>query len=250
MVDLHSHVLHTVDDGSDSLEMSIEMLRFACDTGIRAVVATPHILDGFTADFEEAVINKYHELCKTVIDYKLDIDVFLGSEVHFQYGIENIIESSIGSYRGMGKYSLIETPLTHYPDRFEEMLYRLVRMGKKPIFAHPERVNPLIGDVDTITRLADNGVLMQMNAGSVLGRFGSKVMNFSISLLNKGLINFVSSDAHSSRQRRFNLNRAWDVIEERYGEDHAEKLFYTNPMAVLFSEKVERIVPDESYVEQ
>ena len=226
MVDLHSHVLHTVDDGSDSLEISIEMLRFACDTGIRVVIATPHVLDGFPPDYEEAVISKYHELCQTVIDYKLDIDVYLGSEVHFQYGIEKIIESSIGSYRGLGKYSLIETPLTHYPDRFENTLYQLVNMEKKPIFAHPERVNPLIGNVGTITRLVDNGILMQMNAGSVLGRFGSKVMNFPKSLLDKGLVNFIASDAHSSRQRTFILNRAWDVIEERYGEDHAEKNFF------------------------
>ena len=245
MIDLHSHVLHEVDDGSDSLEMSIEMLRLACDTGIRAVVATPHILDGFHTGYEELVGRKFRELCRKVIDYKLDVDVYLGSEIHFQYGIEDIIESSMGSYRGMGKYFLVETPLTHYPNRFEEALFRFIALGKKPIFAHPERINPLIGNVTTIERLADNGVLIQVNSGSVLGRFGSKVYNFAISLLDKGLVHFIASDAHSSRQRTFNLIRAWKVIEELYGEDIAEKLFYTNPLHVLFSESIERVKPPE-----
>ena len=244
MIDLHSHVLHKVDDGSDSIEMSIEMLRLAVDTGIHVVVATPHILDGFTPGFEEAVTTKFNELCKKVIDYKLDVDLYLASEIHFQYGMEKIIESSIGTFRGLGKYFLIETPLTNYPGRFEEVLYRIISWGKRPIFAHPERINPIIGDVDLIARLVDNGVLVQMNSGSVLGRFGSKVYNFSVELLEKGLVHFIASDAHSSRQRRFNLSRGWNVIVEKYGEDFAEKLFYSNPMKVLFSEQVERVMPD------
>ena len=246
MIDLHSHVLHEVDDGSDSLEMSIEMLRLASDTGIRAVVATPHILDGFQPDYEESVTGKFRELCQTVLDYKIDIDVYLGSEIHFQFGIENIIESSIGSYRGFGKYSLIETPLTHFPNQFEDVLSRILAKGKKPIFAHPERVNPLIGNVTLIERLADNGVLIQVNSGSVLGRFGSKVYNFAISLLDQGLVHFIASDAHSSHQRTFNLVRAWNVINELYGEDFAQKLFYTNPLHVLFSEQVERVMKPET----
>lgn len=245
MIDLHSHVLHGVDDGSDSLEMSIEMLRLACDTGIRAVVCTPHVLDGFISGFEESVIAKFRELCRTVIDYKLDIDLYLGSEIHFQYGMEDIIESSIGSYRGLGLYFLVETPLTSFPNRFEEVLLNIISWGKKPIFAHPERINPLIGNVDAIARLADNGVLIQVNSGSVLGRFGTKVYNFTIELIERGLVHFIASDAHSSRHRTFNLNRAWDFIVDQYGEDFAEKIFYTNPMHVLFSEQIEKVTPGE-----
>jgi len=122
------------------------------------------------------------------------------------------------------------------------VLSRILAKGKKPIFAHPERVNPLIGNITLIERLADNGVLIQVNSGSVLGRFGSKVYNFVISLLDQGLVHFIASDAHSSHQRTFNLVRAWNVINESYGEDFAEKLFYTNPKHVLFSEQVERVM--------
>ena len=238
MIDLHSHVLHAVDDGPESIDTSLEMLQNASDAGIRAVVATPHVLDGLSAGYEESILSKFHELTQAVIDNKLDIDVYLGSEVYFQFRMEDIVDSSIGTYRGMGRYFLTEVSLTDYPKRFEETLLRLISQGKKPIFAHPERIGPLIGDVETIENLVDYGVLIQMNSGSILNNFGNSTCEFSSLLLKKRLVHFVASDAHSTRRRSFNLDRARDSIMEQCGEDYAEKLLYTNPLCVLFNEEI------------
>jgi protein-tyrosine phosphatase len=243
MIDLHSHVLHAVDDGADSLETALDMLRIASNSGIRAVVATPHILDGLQVGYEETVVSHFRELCRAVTDNRLEIDVYLGAEIHFQFGMEDIIESSIGTYRGMGRYFLVETPLTHYPKRFEEVLMRIISRGKKPIFAHPERVSPLLDDVDTIARLVYNGVYMQVNSGSIIGRFGSNIARFASDLIDRGLVHFIGSDAHSTSKRGFNLEKARDYVEEQYGEDLTELLFYTNPRNVLFSEQIEQAEP-------
>ncbi len=238
MIDLHSHVLHAVDDGPESIDISLEMLQQASDAGIRAVVATPHVLDGLSAGYEESILSKFHELTHAVIDHKLDIDVYLGSEVYFQFRMEDIVDSSIGTYRGMGRYFLAEVSLTDYPKRFEETLLSLIAQGKKPIFAHPERIGPLTGDVETIENLVDKGVLIQMNSGSILNNFGNSTYEFSSLLLKKRLVHFVASDAHSTRRRSFNLDRARDSIVEQCGEDYAEKLLYTNPLCVLFNEEI------------
>ena len=238
MIDLHSHVLHAVDDGPDSLDISLDMLRHASDSGIRAVVATPHILDGLSEGYEETIIARFRELTLAVIEDKLDIDVYLGSEIYFQFRMEDIIESSIGTYRGMGRYFLVEVSLTHYPKRFEDTLLTLLSQRKVPIFSHPERVGPLIGDFESIKNLVDNGVLMQINSGSILNDFGSRVTEFTSTLLDKGLVHFIASDAHSIRRRSFNLDKARNTITEKYGEDLAEKLLYTNPMRVLFNEEI------------
>ena len=235
-IDLHSHILHGVDDGPESFEMSMEMLRLACDTGIRALVATPHILDSFQN--EELIISRFRKLSKAAIEEKLPIDVFLGAEINFQFGIEEFLETSIGTYRGMGLYFLIETTMTHYPKHFEETLFNIIQTGKIPIFAHPERIGPITGDIDLISRLVNMGMLIQLNSGSLLGIFGGKVNTFAWELVEKRLVHFIASDAHSTRRRTFNLDKVWDEVCERYDEDTAEKLMYTNPLKVLAAEKV------------
>ncbi|MCE5251224.1 hypothetical protein LLG96_13490 [bacterium] len=243
MIDLHSHVLHAVDDGATSLEMALDMLRNAIDSGIQVIAATPHILDGLQIGYEETIVARFRDLSQSVIDNKLDIDVYLASEIHFQFGMEDIIESSIGTYRGLGKYFLVETPLTHYPKRFEDVLEQVLNRGKKPILAHPERVSPLMDDFDTISRLVQNGVLMQVNSGSITGRFGNKIASFALQLIDRGLVHFIASDAHSTNRRGFTLAEARIIVEEQYGDDIAERLFFTNPRSVLFSETVEHIRP-------
>jgi len=236
LIDLHSHILHGVDDGPESFEMSMEMLRLACDTGIRALVATPHILDSFQN--EELIISRFRKLSKAVIEEKLPIDVFLGTEINFQFGIEEFLETIIGTYRGMGLYFLVETTMTHYPKHFEETLFNIIQTGKIPIFAHPERIGPITGDIDLVSRLVDMGMLIQINSGSLLGIFGGKVNTFAWELVEKRLVHFIASDAHSTRRRTFNLDEVWDEVYDRYDEDTAEKLMYSNPLKVLTSEKV------------
>ena len=238
MIDLHSHVLHAVDDGPESLDTAIEMLQQANETGIRAVVATPHVLDGLSAGYEETITARFQDLAMAVIENELDIDIYLGSEVHFQFRMEDVIESCIGTYRGMGRYFLVEVPLTHYPARFEEALLGLISRGKIPIFAHPERVGPLMGNIGIFENLVDKGVLIQVNSGSVIGKFGSQISDFTTNLLDKGLVHFIASDAHSPRRRTFTLEKARDIIVERYGEETSEKLLFDNPMRVLFDENM------------
>lgn len=236
MIDLHSHILHGVDDGPDTFETSVEMLRLAADSGIRALVATPHILDSYQN--EDLILSRYRKLSRTAVEEKLDIDLYLASEINFQFGIEDFLDSSIGTFRGMGQYFLVETTLTHYPKHFEETLYKIIERGRTPVFAHPERVGPIVGRKDLIGELVNMGFRMQVNAGSLLGSFGERVRTFAWELLEGGLVHFVASDAHSTRRRTFNLDRAWDAICERCDEDTAERLLYTNPLKVLTGEIV------------
>jgi len=236
-VDIHTHVLYGVDDGPESVEMSMEMLRRACDTGVRIVVATPHILDSFQN--EDLILAHFRKLTQAVVAEKLPIDIYLGSEINFQFGMEDYFSTAIGTYRGMGRYFLVETTLTHYPKHFEETLEKIVPGGRIPIFAHPERVGPIVGDVDLIARLTDLGVLMQVNSGSLLGMFGGRVNTFAWELVDRDLVHFIASDAHDNRRRAFNLDEVWEELCGRKGEDTAERLMFRNPLNMLFGEPVD-----------
>jgi len=236
LIDLHTHILYGVDDGPESIDLSMEMLRSACSGNIRAVVATPHILDGFQS--EELIFSHFRKLTGAVIEEKLPIDIFLGSEINFQFGMEDFLESSVGTFRGMGRYFLVETTLTHYPKHFEETMSRILEGGRVPVFAHPERVGPIVGDTDLIRLLVGMGMLVQINAGSLLGMFGERIRKFAWDLLDLNVVHFVASDAHDIRRRTFNLDEAWKAVRKKYDEDTADLLMFDNPLRVLTGESI------------
>ena len=237
LIDLHSHILHGVDDGPETFEMSLEMLRVAYESGVRVLVATPHILDSFQN--EELIVSRFRKLSRAIVDEKMPVDLFLGSEINFQFGMEDFLETSIGTYRGMGRYFLVETTLTHYPKHFEETMYAILGTGKIPIFAHPERVGPIVGNSDLIANLVASGILIQINSGSLLGIFGEKIKTYSWELLQRGLVHFIASDAHNTRRRTFSMDNAWDEVCKRFDEDTAERLMYHNPLKMLMSERID-----------
>ncbi len=240
-IDIHSHFLHGVDDGPESIETSLKMLRRAAMTGIRAVAATPHVLDNLSPGWEETVLLRFQEISRAVIAEQIEIDLYLGSEIYFQFNLPDLAEWSIGSYRGMGIYTLVETSLSQYPRHFEQALDILLSRGKRHIFAHPERVGSLLGDFATIAALAEKGILIQVSSGSLLGNFGREVEAYTWGLLERGVVHCVASDAHDEYHRPFNLGTAWNAVSARCGEDIADLLMYANPRHILFGEEAEPV---------
>ena len=240
-IDIHSHFLHGVDDGPENLDTSLRMLRRASASGIRAVAATPHILNNLSSGWEDTVLLRFREIARAVIEEQLEIDLFLGSEIYFQFNLPELVEWSIGSYGGMGIYALVETSLSQYPKHFEQTLDTLLTRGKRPIFAHPERVASLIGDIAHVATLAEKGIVIQVSAGSFLGDFGNKIESFTWELLDRGAVHCVASDAHNLLERPFNLDIAWNAVAARNGEDTADLLMYANPRHILFGEEVESV---------
>ncbi len=148
---------------------------------------------------------------------------------------------SFGTYRGMGRYFLVEPPMSQYPAHFEQSVSALLARGKQPIFAHPERIQPLIGNSERVASLIRDGFLTAVSSGSLLGSFGRRIQAFAWELIDLGFVHIVASDAHDTVDRTFNLDVTWEAITERYGEDTAEMLLTKNPLHVLFGEPVEQI---------
>jgi len=240
-IDIHSHILPGVDDGPATSDISIKMIRRAAASGIKALVATPHIMERPSPAWEKNLLAVFHSLCRTVIEEQIDIDLYLGSELMFQFGIDQLVERSFGTYRGMGRYFLVETPMTQYPGHFEQSVSALISRGRLPIFAHPERIQPLVGNAERIASLVRNGFITAVSSGSLLGSFGRRIQSFAWELLDLGIVHIVASDAHDTVDRTFNLDVTWEAITERFDEDTAEMLLTKNPLHVLFGEPVEPI---------
>lgn len=211
MVDIHTHILPKIDDGAESLQDTIEMLKEVEQSGIKKVVATPHYLWGL---YE----NRYEDICSIVESInveadknKIEIDIIPGQEVFVdKYTLELYKQ---GIIRGINdtKYILLELPMSYLDSKVLEIIYELRLLGLKPIIAHPERYNFLIEDILKVNDFIDEGCLFQINAGSVDGLFGKKVKKTAERLIKHGICNFIASDVHSKR-RIADINYALSVV--------------------------------------
>lgn len=230
MVDIHSHILWEIDDGSGSMEESIAMLEVARDNGTTDIVATPHSNGEFSYR-PELVDQKIRELT-AVTGGKPRI--LRGCDFHLSYdNVDHLLDRpSVYTINGT-QYLLIECPDFHVGKHTEIVLERILDAGIVPIVTHPERNPVLQKDIGRLEEWMGLGCLVQVTALSVTGGFGRSAGAACNKLLDRGMVHIVASDAHDPKHRSPNLDNARKVILARYGEDAAEVLFTENPRNII-----------------
>ena len=220
-VDFHSHILPGIDDGSKTVEMSLAMLKTMAEQGVGKVVATPHFYaDTETPDIFLARRSKaMGELKSALTDDRLP-DIYLGAEVAYFPGISHCKELSRLTISGT-KLVLIEMPFSRWPQSvIDELLLVKTSLGLSPIVAHIERY--INQKSDTLTYLAESGILLQSNASHFL-TFGTR--GRALTLLRRDLIHLLGSDAHNIDSRRPNLGDAVSYITKKLGTSELDRLF-------------------------
>ena len=201
MIDIHSHILPGIDDGSKSIEMTLDMIKRAEREGIENIVATPHFRRGcFEVTYNEVkdLVSKINKLLELE---GIDVKVHVGQEVYFSERIiDDFEEGIIGTING-GKYMLIEFPMRKIPKEATDYMYELKLRGVTPIIAHPERYSEVISNVEVLNQFIDEGCLFQLNAGSIRGDFGKDVKKTAEKLIKSGVYSFIGSDAHNNKGR-------------------------------------------------
>ena len=142
----------------------------------------------------------------------IDINIHLGSEVFFNFNLLDILENPLVTFRN-GKNMLIEFQPLMFPKGYREHLYDLRMSGVIPIIAHPERYKPIQQDISIVEKLINQGCLIQIDAGSLLGMFGKKCKIISHEMIKRNMVHVVGSDAHNSRNRNFCLKEALKAME-------------------------------------
>jgi len=230
LIDIHSHILPGLDDGSKSLEESVAMVRMAAKSGTTDIVATPHANQEYT--FDPVVVHQRIT----------EVQAAAGDSPRIHYGCDFhlTMENIEDALKAPEKYSidhqgylLVEFSDFHIPKTADEIFARMMRTGLRPIVTHPERNQLLQRRMPELMAWAQQGVLMQVTALSFLGRFGRTAKRFSEELMAQGLVHFIASDAHDTRWRTTDLSQSRRYIEKNYGLAVAERLFEENPRAVL-----------------
>lgn len=201
MLDIHSHILPGIDDGSKKLDISLEMIKRSIDEGTKDIVLTPHYRRGYFYTPYEEVKSITKILNEFIKSEGLDCNLYFGQEIYYSDKIiEDLEEGLIGTING-GKYMLVEFPMRKIPNDAADFMYELKIRGIVPIIAHPERYNDVIKDATILNQFVDEGCLFQMNAGSILGEFGSSVKKCAEKLIKNDFYSFIGSDAHNNSSR-------------------------------------------------
>lgn len=235
-IDTHNHIIPYVDDGAEDWDMALNMLRDAEADGIVEVVATPHVLSDSDLNEEEKYIIRFDELKQRAQDAGIRVTLHLGSELYIQPYYD--FKRRMATLAQNGRYFLIEFPMSMIPGSIEARFFELFPSKYVPIIAHPERNGSIINKPSKVRYFVDNGALLQVTAGSLLGVFGNQVKAAAEELMNTNVVHIIASDAHDLNRRTLKLGKAFDYVSKKWGMQRAELLFYTNPLKVIQGQDV------------
>ncbi len=191
--DFHNHILPGIDDGAQDIDESLELISGFKDLGVKALVATPHVMGEYYPNTPKTINGKL-ELLKEKSDK--DIQISAAAEYmmdqHFVEIIENNDILTISDNKVLVEMSYFQAPIN-----LNEILFKLQNNSYSPILAHPERYAFYHGpDLEKYQNLKSRGCYFQLNMLSLLGHYGINIQKTAFSLLENNMIDFISSDAH------------------------------------------------------
>jgi protein-tyrosine phosphatase len=230
MIDLHCHILPGLDDGAKTIEDSLAMAEDAIADGITHVVATPHASLAYAFDFNKVCA------AREALEARLTGRLTLATGCDFHLNPENLaaIRSQPAPFCINQKdYLLVELNEFSIPPSMDQTLHELQLAGLRPVITHPERNGILRAQPERLLKWVQLGCYAQITAGSLTGVFGPGAKEDAWSWLARGLVHFVSSDAHNTARRPLKLRFAYDAIEEQFGEEKAQAVIVQNPLAAF-----------------
>ena len=237
-IDIHCHIMPGVDDGAPDMATSLEMLRIADKNGITHLILTPHHKPMHHNVSPEHNVDYRKKLQEAAKAEGIKAKLFSGNEIYYSdETMEELIEGKICSLAG-SDYVLVEFHPTNPYKAIQNAVSRVQAAGFIPIIAHVERYSDIVSHPARVKDLIEMGSLIQVNASSIMGKYGFGISHFTKKLLKEELVHFVASDAHDTGRRAPQLLDCRNYVERKFGEDYGKKLFFTNPANVIRNELI------------
>ncbi len=233
-MDLHSHILFGLDDGAQSPTQALEMIKQACENGIGKICATPHLPSADRENFHQNAKQILKQTEALIKGQNLNIQLYMGYETSLDYSL--ITDKNLSNYtlNQNGKHLLCELPFGTLLNLAEKLFYPLRLDGFVPILAHAERFISSGAEIQELGRMTDMGILLQVNAASLVGIAGHKTKKIAESLIKSDLAHLIASDAHDQKVRSYlTVSWAFSNCKRLVGEERTKELFETNPGLIL-----------------
>lgn len=237
--DIHCHIIYGVDDGSKTMEQSMNMLKIAYDEGTRNIIFTPHYHKGYYKADRTLVKEHFAKLRQEVAKSFPTMSLYLGNEIYFAEDSLEDLEKNLIFTLADSRYVLLEFSTSVEFSYIMKAIRGALQYGYIPIIAHVERYSCLLEDIDLIEEMTDQGAYIQINASSVTGENGRKTKSFVKKLLKYQWVSFIATDAHRDDKRAPKLRDCVSYVEKKFGEEYANKIFVENPGCIIKNEYIE-----------
>jgi protein-tyrosine phosphatase len=219
LVDMHSHVLPGIDDGAQTVQDSVTLVKKMIALGIKKIIATPHIMIDFYRNTPETIGSALELLKAELKQQNINIPVEAAAEHYFDETFETRVNE--GKLMTMGdNYVLFEYSFINQPPNAIAVIQKLNDKGYKPILAHPERY-PFM-NLEQYRQVRSWGCNLQLNTISLTGYYGKEVKKQAEMLVDNDLIDFISSDMHHEKHAF--------ALQEALRTPHLEKLLFDYPL--------------------
>ncbi len=232
LIDLHCHLLPGIDDGPSTLEDAVALARAAVAAGTRTIVATPHVSFDYPGNTAASIADGVEEIRAELDRRAVALEVRPGAEVALTRAVDLPDDELLALRLGGpgGTYLLVECPFSPTATGFEPALELLLARGHRILLAHPERCPAFQRDPALFERLCGRGMLGQVTAGALVGRFGRTVQDTANDYVARGLVQVAASDGHGAEHRRPSIGA--ELAEAGYGAQ-ADWLARAVPGAIL-----------------
>ena len=233
MIDIHSHLLYGIDDGSKSIEDSIDIIENLSEIGYTDIILTPHYISHtkYSSSRDNNLI-LLDTLKKSLNEKGIKINLYLGNEIYINHHISDLLEREEISSLNDSKYLLIELPMNgeyDYMDVFEDLIYD----GYVVILAHPERYHAFQRDFDKIYELEEIGVYFQCNIESILGSYGKAAIKMVKRMFKEKKVSFLATDIHHKKRDYSKFDRAKKKIRKYLSSSEIDDLLIKNPSKII-----------------
>lgn len=195
-VDMHSHLIPGIDDGSKSMDATIAMLAKFESMGYRKVITTPHIMSDYYKNTPESILGGLELVRETAKQIGLSIEIEAAAEYYYDDFLMRQLKEKKPLLTFGDRYILVEFSFHSEPHQIESLFFELLTQNYHPILAHFERYTYYFGSVERAIEWRKQGINIQLNINSLTGHYGPEVRDQAQLLVNSGCIDFVGSDCH------------------------------------------------------
>ena|SRR2546426_1829486 len=233
MIDTHLHILPGVDDGPETMGESLALARVLVQEGVHMAIATPHYNDEFPQRSAGEIRERVNDMQQELDRHNIPLRLLAGHEALIKPGLVEDIQSGRLATLNGSRYLLLELWNSTWIPETEREMFELRAYSLVPIIAHPERYRAIQQDPARLTALLQQGVLTQLTANSLVGLSGKTTRRCAETLLKKGLIHCIASDAHSLQKRQPSITRGLQRAVELLGRASVHQMVETRPAGIV-----------------
>lgn len=195
-VDMHSHLIPGIDDGSGTMDETIAMLAKFESLGYQKIITTPHIISDYYRNTPEIILGGLASVREMAQQLNLSIDIEAAAEYYFDDVFMNMISEKQQLLTFGDNYLLFEFSMREKPDHIDQLFFELLTQQYKPVLAHFERYPYYHGSVKKAIEWREKGINIQLNLNSLSGHYGPEIRKQAELLVDEKVVDFVATDCH------------------------------------------------------